>query len=77
MVTGMEATKSKGGTWLNWSDFLLQKLHSNREALNLRGPWPFWPPISAAYTNGYGTVVIVHWILKRQYITTVYLSKAI
>ena len=32
-----EATKSKGGTLLNWSDILLQKLHSYEEALNLKG----------------------------------------
>ena len=35
---------------LNWSDFLLQKLHSYREALNLEGPCCSAPPsISAAY----------------------------
>ena len=33
-----EAAKSKGATLVNASDFLLQKLHSYREALNLRGP---------------------------------------
>ena len=31
-----DATKSKGAIWLNWSDFLFQKLRSYAEALNLR-----------------------------------------
>ena len=32
-----EATESKGATLLNWNDFLLEKIHSYGEALNLRG----------------------------------------
>ena len=43
-----EATKSKEATFLNWSDFLLQKLQSYGEALNLRGAMapvaPLFPP---------------------------------
>ena len=38
MILVEEATGSKGkGILLNWSDFLLQKLHSYGETLNLRG----------------------------------------
>ena len=44
-----EATESKGTTLLQWSDFLLQKLNSYREALNLRGGMAPLPPIFATY----------------------------
>ena len=36
--------KIRGATLLNWSDFLLQKLHSYGEALNLKGVMAPWPP---------------------------------
>ena len=49
MTLVAEATESKGATLLNWSDFLLQKLYSYGEALNLREAMA--PPISTAY-NG-------------------------
>ena len=40
-----EATESKRASLLNWSDFLLHKLHSYGEALNLRGAMsPLFPP---------------------------------
>ena len=43
-----EATESKGATLLNWSDFLLQKLNSYGEPLNLRGAMPpLLPPMIA------------------------------
>ena len=39
-----ETTESKGATLLNWSDFLLQKLYSYGEGLNLRGAMaPLFP----------------------------------
>ena len=41
--------KREGGTLLNRSDFLLQKLHFYGEALNLREAMAPCLPISAAY----------------------------
>ena len=37
LTQGTVRTTGGGSTLLNWSDFLLQKLHSYGEALNLRG----------------------------------------
>ena len=53
LLYGSLVEKTIYTTLLNWSDFLLQKLYSYGEALNLSGAMIPLVPISAAY----GTVV--------------------
>ena len=55
-ITGRRSTESKEGHFakLKWPP--IAKLHSYREALNLRGAMAPWPPIAAAYAQNYNNL---------------------